>query len=83
MNKLLILTVLLSAPAFAKPPECPIYKNKQDCLHAVADNYENLLDFINESYDPEDHSKEKKDLIEASVDIKKHENLACQKTCFN
>lgn len=83
MKKFLLLTFLIASPVFAKPTECPIYQNKQDCLKAVASNYEELFDFINENYGPDDNSIEKKELIEASLDIKKYESLACKKTCLN
>lgn len=82
MRKFFILIILISEPAFAKPPECPIYNNKQQCLRSVESNYKNFLDFINENADEED-PVERDNLIQASLDIKKYESLACQKTCLD
>lgn len=72
----------MSEQTFAKPPECPIYKNKQACLLSVADHYNRSQEFIKEMTDEEDQEEREK-LIQASLDIKKYESLACQKTCFN
>ena len=82
MRKFLILILFMSEQTFAKPPECPIYNNKQACLLSVESNYNNFHDFINEITDEEDQGEREK-LIQASLDIKKHESLSCQKTCFN
>jgi hypothetical protein len=77
MRNLIWLLLLLPVDVFAKAPECPLYENKMKCLSSVEDNYKNFLDFINE----EDEDKDK--LIQAAVDIKHYETLACQKTCVN
>lgn len=79
MGKFLILTVLLSAQAFANPPECPLYKNKHECLAAAEKNFNDSLEFIDESYEDDG---EKNQLIQASLDIKTYESMACQKTCL-
>ena len=80
MRKYLILTLLMQVQAFAKAPECPMYNTKQECLLSVQQNYDNFLDFIKENADDDD---EKNQLIQASLDIKKYESLACQKTCLD
>jgi hypothetical protein len=87
MGKYMILILLMSEQVFATPPECPLFKNKNECLISVESNYNRYLDFINEntindSTDEED-ILEKDRLIQASLDIKKYESLACHKTCLN
>lgn len=82
MRKYIILILLAPTQIFAKAPECPMYNNKQECLHFVKSNYEDFLKFIDENTDAED-SIEKTKLIQASLDIKKYESLACEKTCLN
>ena len=82
MRKYLILILLMPTQAFAKAPECPIHNNKQECLRSVESNYNNFLDFINESTDEEDPAEMDR-LIQASLDIKEYESLACQKTCLD
>jgi hypothetical protein len=76
----IIFIALTASHALAKPTECPTYKNKRECLLAVDENFQQLLDFL-EGYeeDPEQKSR----LIDASLDTKKYESLACEKTCFN
>lgn len=81
MRTLFIFLTIISSQVWAKPTECPEYKNKRECLLAATENYQDLLDFINENY--EEDSPKKTELIEASLDTKKYESLACQKTCFN
>lgn len=79
MRKLLFLFLLIPFQVMAEAPECPIFPNKQECLKSVAENYNNLLDFIDGEYPQELEP----DLIQAANDIKTYESLACQKTCFN
>lgn len=81
MRKYLILILFMPAQTFAKAPECPLYNNKYECLQSVESNYNNFLDFLNETTDEDPIAKEK--LIEASFDIKKYETLACHKTCLD
>jgi len=78
MRILSLLILLFPAQAFAAAPECPIYSNKKNCLQSVDENYQDLLDFIDKEY-----IDEKDDLIQAAVDVKHFESLACQKTCLN
>ena len=80
MGKYLILILLIPVQSLAEAPECPFYQNKQECLRSVESNYKNFLDFINEATD-EEEPVERDRLIQASLDIKKYEGLACQKTC--
>jgi hypothetical protein len=69
----------------AKAPECPLYNNKHACLLSVESNHKRYIDFINQTTDEEDPADpfEKEKLIQASLDIKKYESLACQKTCLD
>jgi hypothetical protein len=71
---------LIPTYTFATAPECPGYKTKKDCLAIVDDNFRNFLDFIDET--EEDNLDKKQELIQASLDIKKFETLACHKTCL-
>lgn len=82
MRKFLILILCMPLHAFAEAPECPAYKNKKECLLSVENNYENLFKDIIEESDEKDPEK-KEELIQASLDIKKYETLACQRTCLN
>jgi hypothetical protein len=77
-----IIIFLMPMQTFAKAPECPLYNNKQECLHSVESNYNEFLDFINENTEDENLIERDK-LIQASLDIKKYEMLACQKTCLD
>ncbi len=79
MRMLLLLTVVMPLQVFAKPPECPVYPNKRDCLQSVEENYNNLLDFIEKEYGEENKIK----MIEAAADVSHYESVACQKTCLN
>lgn len=79
---LIILMAGMSGKTFAQPPECPIFKNKQECMHSVESNYKKYLDFIDNSTDEEDPA-ERERMLQASVDIKKYESLACHKTCLD
>lgn len=83
MSKYLILLFLLPLQSLAEAPECPFFPNKEACLRSVESHYKNFLDFINESTDEDDPTTERDQLIQASLDIKKYETLACQKTCLN
>lgn len=81
MRKFFILILCLPINAFALAPECPIFKNKKECLQSVQENFENLFkDILEESRENE---KKKEELIQASLDIKKYETLACERTCLN
>lgn len=75
---LTLLSIFISLSTFAKAPECPLYANKQDCLLSVDENYENLLDLIQEEY-----NLGEVEIVEAAIDIKHFESLACQRTCLN
>jgi len=78
MKVVIFLISLMTAPAFAKAPECPLFPDRKTCLRSTEENYKNFLDFIEEEYnDPKD------ELIQAAVDIKHFETLACEKTCLN
>lgn len=79
---LITLIIGMSGQIFAQPPECPIFKNKKDCLQSVNDNYNKYRKYIDEMMDEEDPTKTD-DLILTSLDIKKYESLACEKTCLN
>jgi hypothetical protein len=79
---LIILAAGISGQTFAHPPECPLFKNKQDCMHSVQSTYEKSLKFIDENTSEEDLLVKDK-MLEASLDIKKYESLACQKTCLH
>ncbi len=76
MRTLLLLTFVIPLQVFAGAPECPGYSNKNHCLNAVEDNYEQFLDFIKDETDDQDK------MIQAANDIKHFESLACQKTCW-
>ncbi len=78
MYILAFLILFLPFQAVAKAPECPGYGSKKDCLKAVGQNYDELLDFI-EYTDPE---KQEDQLILAR-NVKHYEALACNKTCLN
>ena len=82
MGKYLILFLLFPAQVFADAPECPIQKNKRSCLAFVEENDKKFREFIDGSTS-EDDLIQKEQMIEAAVDIKKYETLACQKTCLN
>ena len=82
MGKYLILILLIPGQTFAKAPECPGYKNKRSCLEAVKSANDDFLDFIYKNTGEDDLIQREK-MIEASMDIKKYESLACQKTCLN
>lgn len=77
-----LFSILMATQTYANPPECPLYKDKGECLRSVESNYNNFLDFINQSTDDED-ANERDKLLQASLDIKKYESLACQRTCLN
>jgi len=77
MRKLLILIVFMSEQTFATPPECPLFKNKKECLAAVDKDNQRLLDFIGNEENPDAEDE----LLQAFLDIKKYESLACHKTC--
>ena len=79
MRILFLLILLIPLQAFAEAPECPEYANKYQCLQSVEENYKRFLDFIDDEYVP----KEEEILIQAALDIKHYEGLACQKTCLN
>lgn len=82
MHKFFILILCMPLASFAEPPECPIFKNKKECLLSVDQNFKNLFEDILKESDEDDPEK-KQELIEASLDIKKYESLACQRTCLN
>ncbi|MBA3813610.1 MAG: hypothetical protein H0X26_03835 [Alphaproteobacteria bacterium] len=73
-----MLILLVPTQTLAKAPECPLYNTKQECLLSVESNHDEFLRFI-ENADEEDKAR----LLDASLDIKKYESLACQKTCLN
>lgn len=82
MYILAFLALLLPLQAFAAAPECPGYKSKKECLQAIDQDFEKLLDFIKNEFE----DKEKDELILATnnaKDIKYYERLACEKTCLN
>ena len=81
MGKYLILMLLFPVQTFAEAPECPIQKNKRSCIASVEKNYYDGLEFIEENTNKE--NPERDELIRATLDIKKYETLACQKTCLN
>jgi hypothetical protein len=79
MTKYILLFLLLPLPLLGKAPECPLYPNKKACLTAVDETYMNYLDYLNEEYQEE----KPMELIQAAIDIRHFEALACQKTCLN
>lgn len=82
MRNLFILILFIPMHAFAEAPECPTYKNKKECLLSVENNFESLFKDIVEESD-ENNPAKKEELIQASLDIKKYESLACERTCLN
>lgn len=78
MNRLFAFLFLLPLVTHAQPPECPIFKDKEACLKSVSDNYEGLIDYINNL----DTIEKEPEMIEAAKTIRKFEALACQRTCF-
>jgi hypothetical protein len=79
---LIIVLAGLSGQTFAQPPECPLFKNKQDCMRSVKSNFDKTRQYLDEIMDEEDPTK-MEELILASLDVQKYETLACQKTCLN
>ncbi|MBI2706807.1 MAG: hypothetical protein HYX35_00585 [Proteobacteria bacterium] len=76
------LTLLIPFQALAKAPECPGYSSKKECLNAVDQDFEKLLDFIRDEF--EDKEKDKLILATRNAnDVKYYESLACEKTCLN
>lgn len=80
MRTLILLILLMPTSVFAKAPECPLYSNKSSCIKSVEKNYENFLELLKEE---EEETNDKDKLIQAAVDVKYFETLACQKTCLN
>lgn len=82
MYILAFLILLIPFQAFAKAPECPGYGSTKECLNAVDQDFDKLLDFIKDEFE----DKEKDKLILATRhanDVKYYESLACKKTCSN
>ncbi|MEB3701689.1 hypothetical protein Bealeia1_00754 [Candidatus Bealeia paramacronuclearis] len=74
-----IFFIITTSSLGAYVPECPYFNNKKSCLQAVDENYDTSFEYIREDYFEDSISP----LIEAALDIKKLESLACEKTCYN
>lgn len=79
MRMLFLLILLIPGQVFARAPECPLFSNKRDCLEDVDKDYKDLLEYIEKEYDKEGQEE----MIQAAVDIRHFESLACAKTCLN
>ena len=83
MAYFLFILVLIPSSLCAQPPECPFYSSKKDCLSAVEDRYQNMLDFFDEGYGQEGDDLRKPGMVLVMNDIHYYERKACQRTCLN
>lgn len=76
--------ILIPSSLLAQATECPLYASKQDCLSAVEERYQNMLDFFDDTYNQEGPDMLRRPgMVLVMNDVRDYERKACNKTCLN